>query len=118
MENSTLKKNTHMFPPLYPQPQYICLKWLNLCTSSLLVSDMEIFTNSLSSEQVWLYMLFTKCFQHDFIGCVFFFPSQLTLCIDPAAALWLSRRMCQSVSTLFASKGLAHKRRATQARPD
>lgn len=31
-------------------------------------------------------------------------PSRLTLYIDPTAALWLPRKMCQTAKTLFASK--------------
>lgn len=46
----------------------------------------------------------------------FFSPSQLTLYIDPTAALRLPRKMCQTAKTLFASK--RHRMRGARHEQD
>lgn len=75
---------------------------------------METFSNTLNYEQAPGSPCFILTLSNRLLLVVLFFlffppPSLLTLCIDPTAALWLPRRMCQTAKTLFASKG-AHIR--------
>lgn len=83
---------------------------LNSFTSSLWVSSMETFSNTLNYEQApgspgFLLTISNRPLLVVLGFYFFFFFKQLTLYIDPTAALWLPRRMCQTAKTLFASKG-------------
>lgn len=65
---------------------------------------METFSNTLNYEQAPGSPCFVLTVSNRLLLDVLFFFLQLTLCIDPTAALWLPRRMCQTAKTLFASK--------------